>query len=245
MGIFNFLKADTFKSWKDVRNGLTCLDTDRYRKQLAFLLRTGLANNLTPGELQAIEHCLNEAVNGNINDIKNLPEPKDSTVTKRLSNWLDRVYNGDKKIRLPAENTPLSTLVAFTPIQSISNIEKVFEFTARLTGGVISPGLIVNAATFKGDTWREMLAIHNTRIWLITDQILYPEDALCIPEMASALKSSSIALVHWKRTNLTLINPHAVIESMAIPPSQSLKSKLNIEEIKNKLLSNGWQISEE
>jgi hypothetical protein len=247
MGIFNFLfKAETFKTWKDVQDGLTCLDTDRYRKQFTFILQTGLANSLSPVELQAIQISLNEAANGNLKAIKNLAEPQDLMVRQRLSNWLDRVYNGNKKIRLPTENTPLSPMLVSAPVQTISSLEKVVEFTTDLTGEHYEPDMIHNAIMIKGETWREIMYLASMYgAWVITDQILYPEEALCIPEMVSALRFSSIAMVHWKRKKLAVLNSNAIRESNAIPFNQSVKAPLNIDEIKKKLLSSGWLISEE
>lgn len=247
MGIFNFLfKAETFKTWKDVRNGLTCLDTDRYRKQFTFILQTGLANSLSPVELQALQISLNEAANGNLKAIKNLAEPQDLMVTKRLSNWLDRVYNGEKQIRLPTKYTLLFPMMVSAPAQTISTLEKVHEFTADLTGEPILPGMVMNASMIKGETWREIMAVGGVCGWVITDQILYPEEALCIPEMVSALYPPQyMAMVHWQRTKLAVLRPAAIAESIAIPWNQSKKAPLNIDEIKKKLLSSGWLISEE
>lgn len=243
MGIFDFLKTDTFKSWKDVRSGLKCLDTERYRKQLEFILREGLDSQLSSIEKKNLYDCIAQAAAGNPKPLKDLPEPSNPEVTIRLCAWLDHAYNTKGHVTAPGESYSLTPIAVSAPAQTRAAIEKAYRFVSERSGEPFSSGIITNMDQAHGATWREKLALVMGRPWVISSSALLLEDALCIPTMVEAFSTNPrLGMIHWKKQQLLVLNGQAIMDGVI--PLLPVTKMIDPVEIGVKLRAKGWELEE-
>lgn len=244
MGIFDFLKTDSFKSWKDVRSGLKCLDTERYRKQLEFILREGLDGQLTSIEKKNLYDCIAQATADNPKPLKNLPEPSNPVVTTRLCAWLDHVYNTKGHVTTPGESCSLTPIAISAPAQTRAAIEKAYRFVSERSGEPFSSGIITNMDEVKVETWIEKLYMVMGRPWIISSSVLFVEDALCIPSIAEAFSiNPRLGMIQWKKQQLIVLKGQALNDGI-IPGQLPVTKKLDPVEIGAKLRAKGWELEE-
>ena len=242
MGIFDFLKTYSFKSWKDVRIGLTCLDKEMYRKQLEFILREGIDSSLSGIEKENLRQCITQAAAGNLKPLKDLPEPANAVVTTRLCSWLGHVTNSKGNIRTPREGCSLTPVAVSAPAQTRTAIEKVYRFVAETSGEPFSSALITDMDRVKVPTWREKLCLVPGH-WVIGRSVLLVEDAICIPTMAEAFSTNPrLGMISWAKKQLIVLNSHAV--SNGVIPLQPVTKMLDPVELGARCQAKGWELEE-